>query len=93
MSDEERLNGFQNLVLGIGSSNAPSEPDLPPTKRTELAWRASTEWICSAAETTDVPARFPICPVKAATPTSSIVDESIANVSKLENTSGVCRRW
>ena len=35
--------------LVIGSSNAPSQLFLPPILRTMAAWRASTEWICSAA--------------------------------------------
>jgi hypothetical protein len=37
------LTASRTSFLGIGLSNAPSEPDLPTTKRTELAWRASTE--------------------------------------------------
>ncbi len=49
------------IVLGL--SKAPSKVALPMIGRTAAAWRASTEWICSAVVSTGVPSSAPAWPL------------------------------
>ena len=78
--NEERLDGFQNLALGHWFIESAVRAGLANEHADGAGVPRLDRVNCSAVGRTVVPARFPSWPLNAATPVSSIVDESVENV-------------